>query len=137
MTTKATGSMDPPSYRPSARPEEATPKNRDGKQYSRSLSRPREQLDKLGQSGKALHERRESEIFIPPFENFKPEAPAQIITVPNPMINPISTPQLGTAWPLGHDGTKSVIHEVHKVVLSDVRVTSDQTVSTDLTSNTA
>lgn len=119
--------MDPPPHRPSIRSQEATSQYRDGKPYSRSLSRSRGQIERIGYQNKSLQKQRESEVFIPPFESSKAELLAEIKSACNPVSDPASATPSGAAWTVSHDGAKSVIQEVHKIILSDVRNICNQT----------
>ncbi|KAH0563422.1 hypothetical protein GP486_002012 [Trichoglossum hirsutum] len=111
--------MDPPPFRPSVRSRE-TMSERGGKSKSRSVSRSREQTETTGFQSRALHKRRESEVLVPPFGNTKAGPSAEIKAALNSNMDSASITPPSAGWALSQDGTRSVVQEVHKIVLSDI-----------------
>jgi hypothetical protein len=115
--------MDPPPFRPSVRSQEIMSEHRGKLERSRSVSRSREQTETTGFQDRTLPKRRESEVLVPPFENTKAGSSAGIKSTLNSNVDSTSSIPSGAAWTLSHDGTRSVVQEIHKIVLSDVRST--------------
>jgi hypothetical protein len=116
--------MDPPPLRPTARTQEVGVSYRDSNSPSRSFSLTRGQKEKDGSRSMSLQRRRQPEVLIPAFE--LKAAPRETASPTSIIMNSPSGKSSGIPVSTSTDGGRTVLQEVHKIILSDVSAISDQ-----------